>query len=180
MSTHSMQFQLNPERSKIEFKVRHMMLSRVTGHFKEFEGSLSWNPEVPAECSASASIKVESIDTNDRSRDRHLIGPDFFDTSKYPLISFSSNHFLFETKTSFHVDGELAMHGVKKSVILHCTNVRITGTQTTGKSNLILSASTQIRRKDFGLMWNAAIEAGGIMVGDEIEIRLELDFDQKR
>ncbi|MBU6154317.1 MAG: YceI family protein [Bdellovibrionales bacterium] len=178
MSTRSKQFQLNPGKSKIEFKVRHMMLSRVTGHFREFEGSLSWNPEVPTECSASATIQVKSIDTKDTSRDRHLIGPDFFDALKYPSISFSSHHFLFETKTSFHVDGELTMHGVKKPVILHCTEVRITESQTSWKSKLCLKASTQIRRKDFGLRWNTTIEAGGIMVGDDIEIRFELEFDQ--
>jgi polyisoprenoid-binding protein YceI len=153
-----------------------MMLSRVTGHFTRFEGKVNFNPDIPAECSATGSIQVASIDTRDSSRDRHLVGPDFFDASSYPVISFASKKFQFESATSFILDGELTMHGVSKPVSLQCKVAAIEKAKADQKSKLKLIAKTRILRKDFGLMWNAAIEAGGVLVGDEIEIKLELEF----
>jgi polyisoprenoid-binding protein YceI len=171
---------LNSEGSLIEFKVRHMMLSKVVGCFHRFEGSLLWSPEFASEGSASGSIQVASIDTRDSSRDRHLVGPDFFDASRFPIISFSSKKFIPETKTSFTLEGDLNMHGVTKSVALHCTAVKIKENSSSKNSRLTLIAATKILRKDYGLMWNAAIEAGGVLVGDEIEIRMELEFHPSR
>ena len=180
MNTSPTPWSLNCEHSSIEFKVRHLMLSKVVGCFRRFEGKLLWRPESPSNASASASIQVASIDTRDSSRDRHLVGPDFFDASRYPQISFSSTRFTPETKTSFSLEGDLSMHGVTKSVVLHCSGIKIKESASSQNSKLSLIATTKILRKDYGLMWNAAIEAGGVLVGDEIEIRLELGFDQMK
>jgi polyisoprenoid-binding protein YceI len=178
MNTTPTPWSLNREHSSIEFKVRHMMLSKVLGCFHHFEGSLQWRPESASDGSASASIQVASIDTRDSSRDRHLVGPDFFDASRYPLISFSSKRFIPETKVSFTLEGDLNMHGVTKPVVLHCSGIKIKEKSSSQNSKLNLIGTTKILRKDFGLMWNAAIEAGGILVGDEIEIKLDLEFQK--
>jgi polyisoprenoid-binding protein YceI len=154
------------------------MLTKVVGSFNQFEGTLQWDPDSPSRCSASASIHVASIDTGDASRDRHLTGPDFFDVEHHPLISFTSKRFVFSTKSNFVVEGDLSMHGTIRPVTLQCSNLRVSK-DAAGETRLELASSTRIRRKDFGLRWNAAIEAGGVMVGDDIEIELKLEFTRE-
>ena len=169
---------LNPEKSKIEFKVKHLVFSRVTGHFDSFEGHLVWDPENPINCTTTASIQIESVKTGDSARDQHLKGPDFFDAVRFPRITFNSKKFEFEGSKRFTLEGDLTLHGVTRSL-----RIQGEGPDRSGKienliSRLNFQAQTKLNRKDFGLEWNAAIEAGGVLVGDEIEIKLEVEFIQ--
>ena len=169
---------VNPTSSLIEFKIRHLMLSKVKGRFLRFNGTLDWNPEAPGKTEAQSTIEVKSIDTGDDGRNRHLIGPEFFNAELHPAIRFVSRSFEFKNKNQFEVIGELEMHGVKHPVTLQGEGFSSTKKTASGLTKLTLEVKTKLRRKDFGLMWNAAIEAGGVLVGDDVDIQLTLCFEQ--
>jgi hypothetical protein len=166
---------LDPETSNLLFAVKHLMISKVHGSFKRFSGTLQWNPEDPTLSSAEAKIEVGSIDTRDRRRDEHLTG-DFFDPTRFPLIEFHSTRFQPIGGSRFEVTGELQMHGMKRSVQLKVNGLKEVIEDQRGQARMKAIAETTLNRKDFGLEWNAAIEAGGLTVGEEIAIRLELTW----
>ncbi len=167
---------LKSESSLIQFKVRHLMISLVTGNFRSFEGKLSWDQKDPVNSSATARIRVESVSTGDVSRDRHLVGPDFFDAARYPEITFMSTKLTKENSRAFTMEGNLTMHGASQAVVLQCEGPTHTEGSESSSEALRFRAKTKIHRKAFGLEWSPAIEAGGVLVGNEIEIKLELEF----
>ena len=167
---------IDPVHSVVEFKVKHMMISNVKGHFSKFTGTLTLDEANPANSSAEASIEVASIDTRDAQRDGHLKSADFFDVEKFPTMTFKSTNVKATGKDSGTVEGDLTIHGVTRKAVLEVEGPTAPGKDPWGNTRVAVSATTKISRKDFGLTWNAPLETGGILVGDEVTITLDVQF----
>jgi polyisoprenoid-binding protein YceI len=165
---------IDPAHTVAEFKVRHMMISNVKGHFSKVSGELSLDESNVANSSVQASIEAASIETRDDQRDAHLKSADFFDVEKYPLISFKSDK--IKQNGELSVEGDLTIHGVTRRVTFDIEGPTPPTKDPWGNTRIAISGSTKINRKDFGLTWNAALETGGILVGDEVTINLDVEF----
>jgi len=165
---------LDAAHSVAEFKVRHMMISNVKGHFSKVSGELSLDESNISNSSVQASIEAASILTRDDQRDAHLKSADFFDVEKYPLISFKSDKIKQNGRLS--VDGDLTIRGITRRVTFDIEGPTPPTKDPWGNTRIAVSGSTKINRKDFGLTWNAALETGGILVGDEVTINLDVQF----
>jgi len=164
---------IDPSHSVAEFSVRHMMVTNVKGRFMGISGNIVDAREDPNYSSVKAAIDVTTLITGDPQRDEHLRSPDFFDIAKYPSIAFESRK-ISGSRDKFTVTGDLTIHGVTREVRLDVT-FNGTGTNPLGKIVAGFTAETRINRKDFGLNWNMALEAGGFLVGDEAKIVIELE-----
>lgn len=162
---------LDPAHSEVTFSVRHMMISKVRGTFGVKEATLV-APENPLEAKVEAKVDVTSIDTKDENRDAHLRSADFFDVENHPSIEFVSTGTRVEGG-DFLVDGDLTIRGITKPVTFEFEFGGF-GTDPYGNYKAGASAKTVINREDFGLTWNAALETGGVLVGKEITIGLDL------
>lgn len=160
---------LDKAHSEITFKVRHMMISNVKGSFTDFDIQLESEDDNFANVNATAEIKVDSIDTKNADRDAHLKGEDFFNAEKNPVITFKTNSLNNE------VSGDLTINGVTKPINL---DVEFGGIAQDpwGNTKAGFSFEGKIKRSDFGLSWNAALETGGVMVSDDVKIAGELQF----
>jgi len=174
MTVQTTTWNIDPAHSAAEFKVRHMMISNVKGHFSKVSGELSLDESNVANSSVQASIEAASIETRDDQRDAHLKSADFFDVEKYPLISFKSDKIRQNGELS--VEGDLTIHGVTRRVTFDLEGPTPPTKDPWGNTRIAISGSTKINRKDFGLTWNAALETGGILVGDEVTINLDVEF----
>ena len=169
-------WKLDPVHSAAEFKVKHMMISNVKGKFTGISGELNLDEADIAHSNVAATIDAATISTGDTQRDGHLKSADFFDVEKFPTLGFKSTSVKRTGDDELAVAGELTIHGVTREV-----NFRVEGPSPAGKDpwgnlRVGLSAVTKINRKDFGLTWNAALEAGGILVGEEVTITLDVQF----
>jgi polyisoprenoid-binding protein YceI len=162
---------LDPVHSEVTFSVRHMMISKVRGKFGVKEATLV-APANPLETTVTATADVASVDTNSEGRDQHLRSADFFDAEKFPTIEFASTGVRYEGG-DFLVDGDLSIHGVTKPVTFE-VEFNGFGTDPYGNYKAGATAKTVINREDFGLTWNAALESGGVMVGKDVTIELDL------
>jgi polyisoprenoid-binding protein YceI len=169
-------WKLDPAHSHAEFKVRHMMISNVKGTFSGLTGTLTENATDPTRSTIEASIDVASIATGDAQRDGHLKSPDFFDGEKYPQMTFKSTRVERKGDGEYRVSGDLTIHGVTKPVTFEVEGPTAPGKDPWGNTRIGLSATAKINRKDFGLNWNAALETGGILVGEDVQITLEAQF----
>lgn len=169
-------WKLDPAHSVAEFKVRHMMISNVKGQFTGVSGTLTYDPANPAASSVEATIDATSIKTGEEQRDTHLKSPDFFDAAKYPTLSFKSTSVKRTGDGEAEVTGDLTIHGVTRAVTFKVEGPTPPGKDPWGNTRIGASAVTKINRKDFGLTWNAALETGGILVGEEITINLDVQF----
>ena len=164
-------YKVDPAHSSIGFSVDHMVIDTVHGRFRQFDGSITVDPQNGnALKQASATIQAKSIDTDVEKRDNHLRSPDFFDAEKYPTITFESTGVDGQTLT-----GKFTLHGVTKEISLP---IKIKGPikDPMGNTHLSLEANTKLNRKDYGLTWNKILEAGGLMVGEEITIQINGSF----
>jgi polyisoprenoid-binding protein YceI len=164
-------YKVDPAHSSIGFSVDHMVIDTVHGRFRQFDGSITVDPENGnALKQATATIQAKSIDTDVEKRDNHLRSPDFFDAEKYPTITFESTGVDGQTLT-----GKFTLHGVTKEISLP---IKIKGPikDPMGNTHLSLEANTKLNRKDYGLTWNKVLEAGGLMVGEEIIIQINGSF----
>lgn len=164
---------IDQDHSTVDFKIRHL-LSKVRGSFNQFEGKFSYEPGKPETWNAEAVIQAASIDTNVPERDKHLRSADFFDVEKYPTLTFKSTKVTDVTESTAKLHGMLTIHGVEKPVVL---DVEIHGVETDPWGNVrsAFTATTKVNRKDFGLAWNQALETGKLLVGEEVEITLEVE-----
>ncbi|MBW1637789.1 MULTISPECIES: YceI family protein [Microbacterium] len=162
---------LDPAHSEVTFSVRHMMISKVRGTFGVKSATLV-APENPLEATVEASVDVTSVDTNDENRDNHLRSADFFDVENHPTMEFVSTGARVEDG-DFFVDGDLTIRGITKPVSF-AFDFGGFGTDPYGNYKAGASATTVINREDFGLTWNAALETGGVLVGKDITINLDL------
>ncbi len=165
-------FALDSAHSSVEFSVRHMMFSKVRGVFGSFSLELTVDDATSLPTLVKAQIDATSIDTKVADRDAHLKSPDFLDAATYPVISFASTAISGKPQ-AFTIAGNLTIHGVTKPVVL---DAQLGGRATDpwGKDRIAYEATTKINRKDFGLTWNQALEAGGVLVGEDIEIMLTI------
>ena len=167
---------IDPVHSVAEFKVKHMMISNVKGQFTRIKGVLSLDETELTKSRVEASIDAASINTRDEQRDAHLKSADFFDVEKFPSLSFKSTKITRVADGELAVAGELTIHGVARNVVFTVEGPTAPGKDPWGNTRIGLSATTKINRKDFGLTWNTALETGGILVGDEVTITLDVQF----
>jgi len=165
-------FEVDPSHASIGFKIEHLVISKVKGEFRDFSATLVLDDEGRLS-QASSNIKVTSIDTGIEKRDNHLRSADFFDVSKYPEIIFKSKSVRQSGGNNVLV-GDLTIHGVTKEVELpYKIKGPVKGPQ--GETRIGFEASTVINRKDYGLTWNKTLEAGGVIVGEELELLIDLE-----
>lgn len=167
---------LDPAHSTAEFKVRHMMISWVKGKFTGLSGVLTLHESDHTLHEVDATIDVASISTGAGDRDTHLKSADFFDAAQFPTLTFKSTKVEPKGKGEFAVTGNLTMHGVTKPVIFAVEEFSEPAKDPWGNQRVGLIASTKINRKDFGLNWNAALETGGVLVGEDVTITLDVQF----
>lgn len=167
-------YAIDPAHSAVHFSVRHMMLSNVRGEFTKLSGSISYNPENAAGSSIDASIDATSINTRNADRDTHLKSADFLDVEKFPTITFKSRQIELNSDGA-KVTGDLTIHGVTREITLDVEGPTSEVKDPWGKQRVGASATAKLSRKDFGLVWNATLETGGVMVGDEVKITIDIE-----
>ena len=167
-------WKIDPNHSSVRFEIRHFF-SKVQGQFNQLSGTIDYDPAKPTESKVETRIVTTSIDTNNEKRDDHLRSADFFDVATYPELIFTSTK-VETTKDGLKVTGDLTLHGVTKPVVLDVivmgmgTHPNIPGGQVAG-----FSARTKIDRKDFGIKWNKVFDSGDSLLGDEVDIALEIE-----
>jgi polyisoprenoid-binding protein YceI len=166
---------IDPAHSSADFKVKHMMISNVRGKFTGISGVLHRFEADHTKSDLEVSIDISTVNTQDEKRDGHLKSADFFDAEKFPTMTFKSTH-IEKKGDGFAVTGDLTIHGVTKSVVLNVEDVSDPAKDPWGNTRIGLSATAKINRKDFGLGWNAPLEAGGVLVGEEVAITLDVQF----
>jgi polyisoprenoid-binding protein YceI len=167
---------IDPAHSAADFKVKHMMISNVKGSFSSLAGVLTEHATDSTLSSVSASIPVSTVTTGDAQRDGHLKSADFFDAEKYPTLNFKSTKVVRKGEAEYEVTGDLTIHGITKPATFAVEGPSAPGKDPWGNTRIGLSATTKINRKDFGLGWNAALETGGFLVGDDVAITLDVQF----
>jgi polyisoprenoid-binding protein YceI len=169
-------WKIDPIHSVAEFKVKHMMISNVKGRFSAVTGALNLDESDVTKSKVEATIDAASIDTRDAQRDAHLKSPDFLDVEQFPTLAFKSTSVKRAGDGELKVAGELTIHGVTRNVVFDVEGPTAPGKDPWGNTRIGLSATTKINRKDFGLTWNAALETGGILVGDDVTLTLDVQF----
>src|SRR6266478_1664857 len=172
MSTYT----IDPAHSSAQFVVRHMMITNVRGAFSNVQGRIAWDAANPGQSSVEAVIDVATIQTREGARDAHLKSADFLDVEKYPTITFKSTGVESAGADELDVIGDLTIHGVTKPVVLKVEGPTAEGKDPWGNARIGASATTKIKRSEFGLTWNAALETGGILVGDDLKIELDVSL----
>jgi len=166
---------IDPTHSEIGFKVKHMMFTNVSGSFQKFDASIETEDDNFENAKIEFTGDVDSITTGNADRDTHLLSPDFFDAEKNPKLTFSATSFKKQNEGEYELKGDLTLHGVTKPVKL---DVEFGGLAKDPWGNLKagMSITGKINRKDWGLNWNSALEAGGVLVGEEVKLNIELQF----
>jgi polyisoprenoid-binding protein YceI len=167
---------VDPVHSHAQFKVKHMMISNVKGEFTAVTGKLELNSSDITKSRVEASIDATTINTREAQRDAHLKSADFFDVEKFPVLTFKSSRISKEAVDELAVEGDLTIHGVTRKVVFEVEGPSAPMKDPWGNTRIGLSATTRINRKDFGLTWNSALETGGIMVGEDVTITLDVEF----
>ncbi len=166
---------IDPAHSAAQFEVRHLMISNVRGEFGKILGTVSFDGKNYATVKAEAVIDVASINTREPKRDAHLRSSDFFDAATYPTITFKSKHVENIRGNSFNLVGDLTMRGVTKEISLNVTATPIIKGMG-GESRIGAHATVTVNRQDYGVKWNKSLDAGGVVVGDEVQITLDLEL----
>jgi polyisoprenoid-binding protein YceI len=170
---------IDPDHSNVGFKVKHMMVSSVKGSFEKHSGSLDLNDKDITKSKVDVVIQTSSVNTGVAKRDDHLRSADFFDVAKYPTMTFVSKKVAKSGKNGLKVTGDLSLHGVTKEVVLLVDGLSKESKDPWGNLRRGTTATTKINRKDFGLVYNAALETGGVAVGEEVAITLEIEMIKK-
>lgn len=170
-----MSWQLDYTHSHIQFSVRHMMISKVKGEFEKFEGTVNFDEANPTNTTVNVSVDLSSINTREEKRDGHLRSADFFDVENHPTMTFVSKRVEKTGENTGKLIGDLTIRGITKEVTL---NVEYAGQAKSpwGTVSAGFTAAGKINRKEFGLTWNAALETGGVLVGEDVEIALEVEL----
>lgn len=171
-------YQIDSSHSGANFSVKHMMVTNVSGRFSNVKGAVTFDEKNLSKSSIEATVDIETINTNEPKRDAHLKSPDFFGTAKFPQMTFKSTR-VYKAGGVTKADGDLTLHGVTKPVTLTLTELSGEVKHPMGTIVRGAVATTRISRKDYGLTWNKTIEAGGVVVGDEIAITLEIELSRK-
>ena len=167
-------YQIDPVHSSVHFSVRHMMLSNVRGEFTKVSGTIKFDPENPGDSAVDAEIDASSINTREADRDTHLKSADFLDVEKAPTLIFHSKQ-IEPQKDGGRIVGDLTIRGVTREVTLDVNGPTPELKDPWGKQRIGVSATTKLNRKDYGLTWNSALETGGVLVGDEVKIIIDVE-----
>jgi polyisoprenoid-binding protein YceI len=171
-------WEIDPAHSSIQFGVRHLMISTVRGKFPKFTATVTGDEKDPTSTVIEASIDAASIDTKESKRDEHLRGADFFDVAKYPTITFKSTKVEQAGGRRFKVHGDLTMHGVTKPVALDVeVTPQVKGMR--GETRAGARATTKVNRKDFGINWSKTMDGGGLVVGDDVDVTIDVEGVKK-
>lgn len=168
-------YEIDSAHSSVHFSVRHMMVSNVRGEFAKVSGKIQYDAQNPANSSMEAAIDAASINTRDAQRDGHLKSAEFLDVEKYPAITFRSTK-VEARSDGGKVSGDLTIRGVTRPITLEVEGPTPELKDPWGKLRVGASATAKLSRKDFGMTWNAALETGGVVVGDEVKIAIEVEF----
>ncbi|NVN89290.1 MAG: polyisoprenoid-binding protein [Desulfuromonadales bacterium] len=170
---------LDPDHSAAQFKVRHLMISNVKGSFEKLNGQLVLDDKDITKSKVDVIIDVASVNTNIKKRDDHLRSPDFFDTAKFPAMTFVSTKVEKDGPDKLKVTGNLTIKGITKPVVLHVDGLTPEIKDPWGNIRRGASATTSINRKDFGVSWSKKLDTGVVVVADEVAIQLEVEFIKK-
>ncbi|HEV8336383.1 MAG TPA: YceI family protein [Candidatus Polarisedimenticolia bacterium] len=166
-------YKIDPDHSNVGFSIRHFF-SKVPGHFKNYEGTIALDPKDLSKAKVDVSIDTGSIDTGVEDRDKHLKSPDFFDAAKYPKMTFVSTEVIQKGPNHAAVKGNLTLHGVTKPVTLEADVLGFSPDPWGGYRGGF-EAKTTLKRSDFGISWNKAVEGGGLLLGDDVEVTLNIE-----
>jgi|SRR5580658_4855598 polyisoprenoid-binding protein YceI len=169
-------YKIDPQHSSAHFVVRHMMITNVRGSFSSVQGTVVYDSDDAAASSVDAVIDAASINTNEAQRDAHLKSADFLDVEKYPTIEFKSKRLTKAGEDEWNVAGDFTLHGVTREVVLKVDGPTAESKDPYGNIRIGASATTKIKRSDFGLTWNTLLETGGIAVGDDLKIEIEVSL----
>ena len=168
-------YAIDPSHTSVDFTVSHMVISSVTGKFKEVSGSLTAKGDDFTDARIDVLIPAKSINTENEKRDQHLRGADFFDVEKFPDVKFKSVSVKKTADNTYIISGDLTMHGVTKTVDLK-TTFKGSVKSPWGQTVVAFKATTVLPRKEWGLSWNKAMEAGGVLVGEDVELTLNVEL----
>lgn len=169
-------YKIDTAHSSAQFVVRHMMITNVRGAFSNVQGSVAWDASNPGQAMVDVVIDASTIQTREADRDKHLRSADFFDVEKFPTITFKSTGVKSTGEGELNVTGNLTIHGVTRQVVLKVEGPTAETKDPWGNLRIGASGTTRIKRSDFGLTWNAALETGGLLVGDEVKIEIEVSL----
>jgi polyisoprenoid-binding protein YceI len=171
-SAHAEKFKVDPAHTGVQFQVPHLVVSKVKGRFDKVDGSFDFDEKTMKLDNVMVTIQADSLNTNEADRDKHLRSPDFFDVAKYPTLTFKGTKVHYDKNKPDEIEGDLTIHGVTKKVKL---DVDYKGAVTDPWNNrrVAFELEGKVNRKDFGLKWNKAMEAGGFVVGDDVKIEIE-------
>ena len=169
-------YKVDPDHSGVAFTIRHFV-TNVPGRFKDFDGTIKYDKQAPANSSVEFTIQSASIDTNNDDRDKHLSSPDFFDVQKFPTLSFASTGVKAKDADTLEVTGDLTIHGVTNLVTIP---VEVLGTIATPRGEKAgFETSFTVNRKDYGIVWNRVLDAGGGMLGDDVKINVSIEANRE-
>jgi polyisoprenoid-binding protein YceI len=172
-------WEIDPPHSTVEFSVRHMMVTTVKGQFQKVKGTVELDEKDATKSTVEVSIETASIDTREAKRDAHLKSPDFFDAAKFPALIFKSTKIEKAAKSKFKVTGDLTMHGVTKPVVLMVEGPSASIKDPYGRTVRGVMATGKLDRKDWGMSWNKALDAGGMVVSDEVKLEINAELVEK-
>lgn len=171
-------WQIDPAHTSAQFAVRHMMVSTVRGEFSNIKGTVEYDPAAPAKASVDVTIDATTVNSREPKRDADLKSPNFFEIEKYPAITFKSKRVEAAGPGKLKVTGDLTIHGVTREAVLDVEGpspeLNMRGMARTGAM-----ATTKINRKDFGMNWNRALDSGGVVVGDEVSITIDVEMTRR-
>jgi len=165
--------------SSVNFHVRHLMVSKVHGRFTKWNGTLELDENDLTKSRLDVTIDAASVDTKEPKRDDHLRSPDFFDVEKFPTLTFKSHSVARVEGDEFRLTGDLTIHGVTREVTLDVVSFGRTA-DPWGNEKAGFGATTKIKRSDYGLLWNAALETGGVVVGDDVKIAIDVELTKSK
>lgn len=171
-------YDIDSAHSAAQFSVRHLMVSNVRGSFKKVTGKVVFDEANPSATVVQASIDVSTVDTGEPARDTHLKSPDFFDLAKFPTMTFVSRSAI-RTSQGVDLSGDLTLHGVTKSVVLHVSDITKEIKDPRGMLRVGATAMTVINRQDFGMVWNHNLDGGGVVVGNDVTITIDIEVARK-
>lgn len=167
-------YNVDKTHSEVIFSVRHMGVSKVSGRFNDFSGTVTGDPAKADSAAVEFTIKAASIDTNDAGRDKHLRSADFFDVEKFPELTFKSSKITAKGQNQYDVTGTLTLHGVSKEVTLPVTMAGPIK-DPRGNEKVGFETTAKLNRKDYGVSWNKALDAGGLVVSEEVQVTINLE-----
>jgi polyisoprenoid-binding protein YceI len=171
-------YSIDGSHSTAGFRVKHLV-SKVTGSFKDFSGTFTFDEKNPKAIQGKFSAKAESIFTNDAKRDEHLRSPDFFEVAKYPTVDFVAKEMKAAGKNKYKLSGDFTLHGVTKPVTFDVEYLGA-GADPWGNQKVGFTALAKINRKDFGMVWNKTLDKGGLLVGEEVELEIQVEANAQK